>query len=324
MSKKIQLDKVTLEFDERSGYIHLKSADKLLKGKPMKIKVTGNSPSYDSLLQLMETKSKEPLGKITLPPSRTLNDLGELLPKNGPCSDLIVGENPYGHEVWDLRNNPHSLIVGTAGSGISSLTHTLAVRAAIDPSVLLYAANPRKVDIPDNHIGTGDKSAKTRKEIETMMNELIGMIKSRYKIMEKSGSNTLDLLPAGRRPPFVFFVNANLEAMFELYGDDSKGLNEYFEKLGVILRMGRAAGIFCFQFSDGSSLRSMPNSVMMGYHRRVAFGTMSNELSKEVLGDYPNFSGTYLSIGRAVVRNYNEQSLMQSFYIPTELYPWNQ
>lgn len=317
MSKKIALNRVSLEFDGKSGFIYLKSKDRLLRGKPMRLTVADGTESYDSLLSVIETRSSGTLGTIHLPSRLELDDPMDLISEAD--HELIVGVNPEGPEIWDLNHTPGALIVGGPGSGRSVLLRLLALRAAVDPAVSFYGLDPRAIELPQEYFGQNDLHGKTRDQIETVIDHTLKQIQDRYEELQQMGLNHRSDMRPGDRFPQIYLTLEELEGWVELYGEDEEALQVQFNRLTEITRIGRTVGVQLFIFSSGRL--SLPGPLSANMCRRVVVGGLDGGTAYRILGDDPYLSDSYLSVpGRAVVRIGSEQSLVHFYCTPMDIF----
>lgn len=297
------------EFDTKTGFIHLTSKDKRLKKKPFKIAVTGSSPSYETLLNLIEDEIE--IEKIELPERSRSVSTDELISGKSldPRTSLNIGENTDGVETWDLSINPHTLIHGTIASGLTFLTTAILSYANSLDSIKLYAADCKAIEISEKRYTSKDTNiAKTKDAILEMIDEVFETIQKRYEMLEELGINNFSEVYQMKS---VFFV---IDAFDELDLDENE-FEIVMNKINSIIRLGRAAGIHLFITTRSVNNRYLDNLNMTEIGRIVAKCNSRDFIS--LTKSAPNWSGAYTQpMGRCIVSTYgNKQSLVQVYYV---------
>jgi hypothetical protein len=152
---------------------------------------------------------------------------------------------------WDLRTEPHGLLVGTTGSGKSQTLALIVTQLAL-AGWRICAVDPKRVEF-SAWVGRPGILKVTTELVDhvELLEDLVAEMTRRYQELTEAGVNHIDKLPAGVRPRRLLAVVDEVVELLALprlrTTDEAKEIVELKGRasvaIGSILRLGRAAGV---------------------------------------------------------------------------------
>lgn len=318
----LPLENVRVHYDTRTGAVVLSSKDPAIKGKPFQIKLSADSPTYDTLLNLLETRglaevNSTKIAKFIGIPSAKMTDSD----KKEYKTRIRIGESFEDEPIeLDLNHSPHTLIAGGTGSGKSIiqrliLAHALSHREEIE----LYGIDLKRVELSYYFEDSKENLATTLDDSMRLLDNLKKVLEERYSLLEAEGKNSY-------RDTDLKAIYLMVDELYLISGasgvNSSEGRVEdakrvlIQENLALLARLGRAAGIYLFVATQRPDATVMSGEFKANLTTRILAGNAGATVAHMVLDKRPAFGGALLrNRGRAIVSTYGQQKLMQVYFL---------
>jgi S-DNA-T family DNA segregation ATPase FtsK/SpoIIIE len=318
----LPLENVRVHYDANTGAVVLSSKDPAIKGKPFQIKLSADSPTYDTLLNLLETRGLAEVNStkiakhIGIPSVKmTDSDKGEYKTR------IRIGESFEDEPIeLDLTHSPHTLIAGGTGSGKSIiqrliLAHALSHRDEIE----VYGIDLKRVELSPYFEDSKDNLATTLDGSLKLLASLKRELEDRYSFLETEGKNSYQDTDLKA----IYLVIDELSPISGVGGVDSpegrvEDAKRVFiqENLALLTRLGRAAGIYLFVATQRPDATVMSGEFKANLTTRILAGNAGAAVAHLTLDKRPAFGGALLrNRGRAIVSIYGQQKLIQVYYL---------
>lgn len=331
MSKYINLQ-IRAYYDENTGTVNLISRDDKLKKKPFKVSLTKDSPSVESLFELLtdsgiindDSLLHSMPNFLELPGSldQRLNIHEEN--DNGKGNNGLIfhiGEDTKGIFEIDLDYAPHTLVCGSTGSGKSVFLRSIAEQASRNENISVWIASPVHNGMSHLSLRNGiDKVALSQDDIFTMFYEVRSTLNNRLKELEQQGVHSWGQAEDMKPVIFMvdeigFFAPTGLKT-YEGAAQD----NMYAQYLGIlneVIRRGRAAGLYVFVSTQRPDAVLIPGEMKANMGRRILFGKAESNMESMSLSCSVNINNTLRrNPGRGVIRTYaSTPKLFQSYIV---------
>jgi len=328
--KYLQLDDTRAYYDQKSGSVRLISKDKRLRGEPFQINLVRDAPTTESLVKLLtaegliDPREHELPARVALPrklPPRgsTVLEAEYAQRRSDSRLNFLIGSTFGDRKIeLDLGVAPHTLIAGRTGSGKSVLLNTIREQALdrpysavhwIDVSSKAALADTSTLRHQDRFAGSLEEAAKLVEALRRLMIE-------RFKLMDKQSVNNWDQVE-GVDPQYLF-----LDGLWSALPDAENYLvpKESWDiraSLGIILRRGRAAGIYSFSVEQRPHAMMISGEDRANMGRRIFMGQGDPNGEAMTLGISSPYGGDILEPqGRGVIRTY--ASKIRAFQAFTE------
>jgi DNA segregation ATPase FtsK/SpoIIIE-like protein len=318
----LELTDLQVSYDYFNGTIKLVSNDPLVQGKPFKLTVASNSPTYKTLFQLLEDQGLVDLGQVKLPTKLTSYDL--LLDRLDNTAYIPLGQTFKEHPAaLDLNTSSHVLIASNLGGGTSTLLRSIMLRALNQPQVSLHAVSLKENRLSGYAFRKQDRFATTYEAAVKLMRALDDELVTRYTAMASEEVRTFGELP--KVPRRIYLVIDEIANFLDAAGEDKAGdqnqenqRNEFQFILDRVLRMGRAAGIHVFLGTLRPAGLMLPSELSAHVDTRIILGALSTQTAHPLLGQKPAFGPGMISPwGRGIMRIPGQaQMIFQSNSIP--------
>lgn len=194
----------------------------------------------------------------------------------------VAGLGEFGAEFplcWDAQRSPHGLIVGLTGAGKSAAAYVVIVtwcRSGND----VWLCDPKRVEFTPLRGRQGvERVAVDLEEITATLEQAVGEMERRYRVMAEHGARNVFKLPEAQRPtPLLVVVDEVFELLAKKGGTDdlTKEINGQKARcataLSSIMALGRAADVHALLLCQRAD-------------RAVVEGSLQNNLSFRLLAD---------------------------------------
>lgn len=318
MKNSLKLKDVSFALDPATASIILKSDDKNLKGKPFKLTLNSNSESYKTLFSLLESEGLASLDPSLLATSIRIDDASATdVQGSDPRSSLYVGETFYNKPMaLELTHFPHTLIVGSAGSGKSVITRTIITHALAHDEIEIRGIDLKAVELTNHSYRDCDVIATTLDETVKLVDDLLIETKRRFAILEQQ--KLTDYLKT-ELPAIYFIVD---EYAILLHTPEASDVDNAIEleikqKIQELAGLGRAAGVYLFistQRPDHSVIEPglrylLDNHILMG---------LSTPMTERLALNAKAYFGEVLrrNRGRGIISRAGQQEIFQAYFLP--------
>lgn len=318
----LPLENVRVHYDTSTGAVIISSKDPAIKGKPFQIKLSADSPTYDTLLNLLETRglaevNSTKIAKSIEIPSAKMTDSD----KKEYKTRIRIGESFEDEPIeLDLKHSPHILIAGGTGSGKSIIQRLIAAHAlSHSDEIDFYGIDLKRVELQPYFKDSKENLATTLDDAMLLLDNLKQVLQARYDFLENEGKNS--------------YLDTDLKAIYlmvdELYlisgssgVKSSEGRVEdakrvlIMENLQLLARLGRAAGFYLFIATQRPDATVITGEFKANLTTRILAGNAGATVAHMTLDKRPQFGGALLrNRGRAIVSTYGQQKLVQVYYL---------
>jgi hypothetical protein len=249
-------------------------------------------------------------------------------PDRSPWDVFPLGLAAGGEEAnWRVSVMPHLLIAGTTGSGKSVTQRTILLHALQSPDWRIVLVDPKMVELSDyrghpNVLKVATELDESLALIEQVEQEMM----SRYaRMKEVGGVNHFRSLP--EPPPAVLLMVDETFALLSPTGiksEEGKEQDAIKARIGILLsniaRLGRAAGIHQVLATQRPDAKVLPGELKANLDARIAQGRMDTTPSLMTL-DSDAATRLPQVKGRAILRQGNDFSEFQAYFLPMEHLP---
>lgn len=182
---------------------------------------------------------------------------------------------PVFKKIDDIKS---VLIAGSSGSGKSNLLHNLILSyLLLNDLNYLFLIDPKYTELNFyNKIVLKNRlvinPAHEKKDIETVLNSFINLIKERFKSMQKQRKQT------STEPPALLVID-EYAALF----NTTKEKNKINNKIQYITSVGRAARCYCILTTQHPTNANINNTIRSNLQSRIALHCESIQQSKNII-----------------------------------------
>jgi len=323
----LEISDIRVKYDKNDGSLRITSKDPDLRGKPFSLTITGDSPSAQTMFQVMRENGLAVSDAI--PTKLTVESKAELESFYDPKKPLqfTLGKTYDSASVtMDLASSPHVLLGGGTGSGRSILLRSLLAQIGLRDNFKLTVFDPTTVEIKSEELRLQDKVINTPEALALELADLDDEIQYRYSRMEAEGVNHFTELST-KLPYRILMLDSASKFL------TGEGVNQHNavavarhelakQLLFSMPRLSRAAGIHIIISDFSLDPKTIPGETLANIGTRIMMGSSNYLEAVSLLGDKPAYGqGVLHNRGRGVVSIYREQTPFQSYYIPSDLLP---
>ena len=323
MTRTLSLDQVELSFDPSTANIELTSADPRLAGNRLKLTVSTQTSSYQSLLKLLVDEGYADPYTVELPrETLRIESARELkIPGKDPRSNLAIGIGMGNRRIHlDLSHNV--LIAGGTGSGKSIAIRNVLCHGLEQDDVELWAIDLKRVELGGYAYREQDIVVHRQDEALQMLQTLHRKLLARYEHLDSIGAKSY--LDGDFRTVYLIIDELG-DLIRPIDGEDleSKLWNAksllITQLLTQIARIGRGGGLHLICGIHGVGF--LPPELRIQFFDRILMGRSDSVEAKLLFGRPNAYGGAYLEPrGRGVLAYGAEQELFQAYFIPYEAY----
>lgn len=323
--KSLTLSDVQVRYNPETAEIILTSKDPAVKKKPFILTLSSDSPTYDTLLELLQEAGLADLESTRISKSIFIPGDRQTDSASGDFRTRIrIGETFLDEPVeLDLANSPHTLIAGSAGSGKSILQRLVAAHALLHKDEIeLYGIELKHAELSPYFLDSRESLATTLDDALRILDKLKRSIQERYEMLEATGKSSI----SGMKTKAMYLIIDELGTL--LYSDGAKteeGRLEdakrlvFRENLLHLARLGRAAGLYLFLSTQRPDAQIVGPDLRGLLSNRILMGSAGSQATQLTLSARAKFGGALLRVpGRAIVSSHGEQKLTQIYYLHPE------
>lgn len=173
--------------------------------------------------------------------------------------ELAIGQTIDGtSRYFDIREAPHMLVAGSAGSGKSYFLHTI-IKQLLKTGAAIHIFDPKQVDFRE-YKGTVDTYADTPEDIELGLLTLVDLMEARYTDLAAQGHRNVK--EAGTAPIFV---------IIDEYADLTHQNSSMPKTVQRLAQKGRAAGIHIVLATQRASTKVISGDVKVNFPVKAVF-----------------------------------------------------
>lgn len=320
----LEISDIRVKYDKNDGSLRITSKDSDLKGKPFSLTVTNNSPTAETLLELMRERGL--IIDNAIPTRLNVETKSELESFYDPDSPLKfkIGQTYNSKDVdIDLRRLHNVLIGGKTGSGRSVLTRNLFKQIMLRDNFQLTVFDPTRVEITKKSLRAKDNVVNTYEELEKEILDLEADFQSRWRLMEEAGVNYFGDLDTDVSYRFLILDSASALLTEGDFSQDKLDLarNEFVKQLLFkMIRYGWSVGIHFVISTSDFNINMIPSDALYNIGARILMGSMPHVETSAILGSKPVYGpGVTRGLGRAVINMYDIQIPVQTYFMPDDI-----
>lgn len=319
----LEISDIRVKYDKNDGSLRITSKDPDLKGKPFTLTVTGNSPTAETLFELMRNHGL--VEEAKLPTDLTIKSETVLKEFYDPAKPLqfVFGET-YGKELVtiDLSDMPHMFVSGGTGSGKSVLLHSLARQIGLRNDFQLTIFDPTGIQWPQDDLRVQDRTLQSNEALAVELEQLEDELQYRQYSMN---AELVNHVAQTKNPPKYRVLMLDYASHFFLGEgidkNDGVAMAKHElakQRLFRLLRLGRSAGIYVILSTQRFDLETLPNEILDLIPIRIAMGSNGYMASAALLGKKPLYGkGVLDRPGRGVLSLHGKQTPFQAYRVDT-------
>lgn len=316
--KSLTLSDVQVRYNPETADITLTSKDPAVKKKPFILTLSGDSPTYETLLELLQEAGLVDLEAIRISKSIVIPGPRETDSASGDFKTRIrIGETFLDEPVeLDLANTPHTLITGATGSGKSILQRLVAAHALLHKDEIeLYGIDLKRVELSPYFLDSRENLATTLDDALSILDKLDRSIQERCEALKSGMESKAIYLMVDELGMLLYSSGIKTE---EGRLEDAKRLI-IRENLLRFARLGRSVGLYLFLGTQRPDAETVGAELKGLLSNRILMGSAGSQAAQLTLSARPKFGGALLRVpGRAIVSSRGEQKLTQIYYIHPE------
>lgn len=323
--KSLTLNNFQVRYNPETAEISITSKDPALKKKPFILNLSGDSPTYDTLLELLKQEGLVDMDKTRISKSIVIPDASQTDSPQGDFKTRIrIGETFLDKPVeLDLANSPHTLVTGVAGGGKSVFQRLVAAHALLHKDEIdFYAIDLKRVELKSYFEDSPERLATTLDDALNLLEMLKRSIQGRYDLLEEAGKTSI----AGMGKKAVYLMVDDLGTLLYESGERTReGRLEDAKRILIqdqllyLARLGRSVGVYLFIGTQRPDSEIIPGELNSLFSNRILMGSAGSQAAHLALAGRPEFGGGLLRIpGRAIVSILGKQTLTQIYYLNFE------
>jgi S-DNA-T family DNA segregation ATPase FtsK/SpoIIIE len=284
----LEISDIRVKYDKKDGSLRITSKDPELKGKPFSLTLTGDSPTAETLFELMRAHGL--IEAADLPTNISLKDQAELQNLYDAEKPLrfVLGET-YGGELTkiDLSNSPHMLVSGASEAGKSVLLRGIAKQISLRENFRLSVFDPTGVQWSQDELRSQDRILRSNETLAAELEDLEDELQHGYS---RAAADAVSGAPSAAATYKVLMLDY---ASHFLLGSGIDKNDEVAvakhelakQRLFRLLRLGRSSGIYVIFSTQNFDFETFPNEILAVVPIRVAMGSSGYLKTAALLGE---------------------------------------